>query len=209
MTARFPSLLLFLALATATACGGSDAAGGSDASQARDTAVRPVERQPLTDADLMGLDRANIAMELPWTSNRVARDPGAAPRATVASIFATGHDGFDRLVVAFDAGSVMPGYDVALMESGQEVACGGGPQAVSLGSERMLVVRTMPSRATAEDGTRNVRVGTSGMEHTRFREGGMACDDAGTTVWVAGLAEGSEVRVLELRAPARLVVDVR
>lgn len=206
MMPRLRSALPLLALTLAAACGGS----GEQAAEgmAQDTAVRPVERQPLTDADLMGMARENLAMELPWTSNRVTRDPGASPRAPIASIEATGHDGFDRVVVTFVDMAPMPGYDVSIVEAGAELPCGGGPLAVTLASGRMLVVRTNPSRAATDSG-RTVRTGTSAMDHTRFQEGGLVCDDADVSIWAAGLAEGGEVRVLEMRAPVRLVVDVR
>ena len=200
-----PAVLTLLVIAAS--CGGSD--DGSDAaSMPQDSSIRQVERAPLTDADLMGIQRENIAMELPWTENRVTRDPGASPRGIVTNYQATGHDGFDRLVVVFDEASPMPGYDVSIVESGAELPCGGGPEVVSLASSRMLVVRTNPSRAAGETG-RHVRVGTSSMDHTRFREGGLVCDDADVSIWAAGIAEGSEVRVLELRAPVRLALDVR
>lgn len=196
------------ALLLATAACGGDGDGSEASSMPQDSSIRQVDRSPLTDADLMGIERENIAMELPWTENRVTRDPGASPRGIVTGYEATGHDGFDRLVITFDEASRMTGYDVSIVESGAELPCGGGPEAVSLASSRMLVVRTEPSRAAGETG-RHVRVGTSGMDHTRFREGGLVCDDADVSIWAAGIAEGSEVRVLELRAPVRLAVDVR
>ncbi len=207
MTHGLRTTALSLALLLAAACGGSDS--GGDAEQTpQDPSVRPVERQPLTDADLMGIDRDNIGMELPWTANRVTRDPGPAPRSTIESITASGHEGFDRVTVAFAAGQGIPGYDIFIGTPDEQVTCGGGLTDVSLAGDRVMVVRIHPARAADEGGRRTVPVRTSAMDHTRFREGGLLCDDADTTVWVAGLAEGQEVRVLELREPARLVVDV-
>jgi len=52
-------------------------------------------------------------------------------------------------------------------------------------------------------------IGTERFELTRFYEGGISCDADDVVTWIVGLSEGSEVRVLEMRTPPRLVVDIR
>lgn len=212
MNTRLPILLCaLLAVASTAACGDGAESGGdaATAAPAGDTAIRSIERQPLGEADLAGLDRAQIGLELPWTGNRVARDAGSSPRATVESISTESHDAFDRVAVSFEGSTALPGYSVEFMDSGAELPCGQGPQSATLASDRLLVVRTGPSRAAREDGSRTMRTGTSRLGHPRLAEGGLVCDEADSTLWVAGLAEGSEIRVFEMRDPLRLVVDVR
>ncbi len=206
-------LLTFALTALAlSACAGDDSADDTpgQAPAARgDTIVRPIKRQPLGAADLAGISRDAISLELPWTANRVARDRGSAPRAAIASVSSDSHDGFDRVILSFEGSVAVPGYDVSFADSGAELPCGDGPQSATLASERLLVIRTGPSRAEREDGSRTMRTRTERMGHARLAEGGLVCDSNDVTLWVAGLTEGSEVRVFELRDPLRLVVDVR
>lgn len=199
------ALLLPFALA---ACGGGDEGEGSGAIP-QDTLVRSLPAEPLSDSDFEGLDRANLVLPLPWSTNRISRDPGAAPRAILTSVDVSGHDGFDRVAFTFDEALSVPGYEVSVMESGAELRCGNGPQAVTVGSERMLVVRLAPSRPVDDEGRRTVPIRTSSVDHDRLEEAGLVCDGADVAIWVGGLAEGQQVRVLEMRNPHRVVVDVR
>jgi len=52
-------------------------------------------------------------------------------------------------------------------------------------------------------------IGTERFELTRLYEGGISCAADNVVTWIVGLSEGNDVRVLEMRSPQRLVVDIR
>ena len=174
-----------------------------------DSTVRPVERQPLTEADLMGLAMADLSLELPWTQNRVSRDPAPSQGpGWLESVETSSGEGFARVLFAFDEIAFFPGYEVDFLDAGAEVPCGEEGKAMSLSGDRALVIRLKPANAHDLEEVR-VRVRTSALSPEQFTEGGLVCDLNDNVVWATGLNSGDQVRVLELRNPMRLVVDIR
>jgi hypothetical protein len=191
------------------ACGGGEAS--SDARPEvlpLDTTYTPLLREPLTDADLAGLVVADLVVELPWTTNRVSRGASEhAPRASLRAAEVSGHDGFDRVVFRFSDTTPFPGYEIERVASGHEVQCGEEGEAYTVAGDRALVVRLTPARLSEGDES-FLPLGLSRISQSRIQEAGAVCE-AHSVVWVATLADGEQVRVLELRGPNRLVVDVR
>lgn len=208
-----PRPTFFAALLALAACGGgegSDASRGStEAAQAADTSIRALVREPLTGEDLVGLSLENLSVELPWTENQVVRDPSSqAARASIQEVDVAGHEGFDRVIFRFGETTPFPGYRIDILEAGTPVRCGDEDRTPALDEGQAIVVRIAPARAS-DRGEVRVPVRTTRANQTRFRATGLVCDDGQQAVWVASLAEGDQVRVLEMRAPNRLVVDVR
>lgn len=176
---------------------------------AADTSIKPVVREPLTEADLEGIAMADLSMELPWTGNRVSRDPApAAGPAWLQSVETSGTTGFDRAIFTFSQLTAFPGYEIDILEAGTAIPCGADGQPLSLQGAQALVVRLIPANAHDVKGVR-VRVRTRSISQDRFTDGGLVCDDNDNVVWAAGLNSGEQLRVLELRNPNRLVVDIR
>lgn len=200
---HFRSSLLLLTVAVA-ACGGSS---GDAASMPVDSLIKPVEREPLTEMDLAGLTLAELVLELPWTANKVVRDaaPGAPP-SSIRGADVSGGERFDRVTFLLGEGGPVPGYEISIAAAGASVSC--GEQPLPLTAERSLVVTFRPAGTAGEDGARvPVRMADTGA--SRMSRAGVACDTGDTVVWVAELAQGDQVRVLELREPGRIAVDVR
>jgi hypothetical protein len=197
--------LLLLTSALLVSCGG-DAGDRDLAAMPQDTFIKPIVREPLTEADLAGTAMAELALEMPWTRNKVSRDaaPGSPPTA-VRSAELQGHDGFDR--VTFTTGDALSntGYEIRLAGEGETVACGSESHGVATGA---LVVTLSPARA-GDEAERWIRFGLTATSATRMSRAGLLCDEGGAVTWVAELAQGDQVRVLELREPGRIVVDVR
>ena len=212
----------FFLLLSLPACGGEPGASTAQAEQAVDTAIRPLEREPLTEADLVGLEMANLSVELPWTSNAINRNPRpAAPRSMVESVEVTGHEGFDRMTFTFSSDAPAPGYEIRVVPPGVAVQCGEGTEggedadappevehASEIAGNLFLVLRLRPARII-DQGRRTMSIGTETYELARVHEGGIACDADDVVTWISGLSESSSVRVLEMRSPRRLVIDVR
>lgn len=196
------SLVLAVAFA---ACGGPS--GDEAASMPVDTLIKPMVREPLTESDLAGLTLAELALELPWTANRIVRDaaPGAPP-TSVRSAEVGGHEGYDRVTFRFGDADPMPGYEISFVAAGATLPC--GEQKVEVSAERSLVVTFRPARAGG-DGETWVPVRTGSTGASRMSRAGVACDAGGVVLWVTDLARGDQVRVLELRNPGRIAIDVR
>ena len=100
----------------------------------------PVQIEPLTDAQLMGISRQQVILTLPWSEGVVARDPNpAAARATLRSVELSGGEGFDRVPFEFGTDAAFPGYRVAWNDT-TNAMCADGP-APDLGAGRTLLIR--------------------------------------------------------------------
>lgn len=199
-----PACLLLLAVALA-ACGGPQDA--ETASTPGDTLIKPLEREPLTEADLAGLTLAELALELPWTTNTVGRAPAeGAPTSSILAAAVSEHGGFDRVTFLLDDAEPIPGYDIAISPAGALLPC--GEAGYKLGAERSLVVTFHPARSGVESDVR-LPLGVHRTGAPRMARAGVACEAGDALVWVAELAQGEQVRVLELRGPNRIAVDVR
>lgn len=172
-----------------------------------DTFIKTPGREPLTEADLAGIAATELALELPWTQNKVIRDavPGA-PAASIQGAEVVGHETFDRVTFLLDTSLPVPGYEISLAAAGSPLTCGSRPLELTAG--RTLVVRFAPARASAE-GEAWLPVRMDNTTASRMTRAGLACDDDTTVVWLAELAQGDQVRILELREPSRIAVDVR
>jgi len=197
------SSLLVVAV-VAAACGGSREA--DTASMPGDTLIKPMEREPLTEADLAGLTLAELAIELPWTTNQIGRAAAeGAPANTIRSADVAGHDGFDRVTFILDDAEPVPGYAIAISAAGTPTPCGGGYE---LTAARSLVISFRPARLADDDGTGSP-MGIRSTAASRMGRAGVACDAGDAVVWVAELSQGDQLRILELRSPSRIAVDVR
>jgi hypothetical protein len=197
-----PLALTFITLA---GCGGGDRPSSrADEAPAPDTLVQTLTREALTEADLVGFTMMDVSVELPWTTNRVRRGGSErAARARLQSVDLSSHETFDRAFFQFTDATPFPGYEIELTEAAQ---C--GESAVDMAGDRFLSIRFEPARAR-EGNDVSVPVGTRAVAQPRFQEAGLVCEDDRGLSWVAALAEGAQVRAFELRAPNRLVVDVR
>lgn len=206
----FPRLLPLAAAMVLAACAG-DAAPSADgeAAMAVDSTIRQVERQPLTESDLMGVALADLALELPWTQNRVSRDPAPSQGpGWLEAVETTSGEGFARVLFTFSDIAFFPGYEVDFVDAGVEVPCGEEGKPLALSGDRALVIRLKPANAHDLEKVR-VPVRTRSLSPEQFTEGGLVCDLNDNVVWAAGLNSGDHVRVLEFRNPHRLAVDIR
>jgi len=196
-----PTFAVMLAATAVAACGGTS--DGDAESMPSDTFIKPLAREPLTEADLAGIPLSELALEVPWTANRITRDAAAgASAASVGVVDVVAHEAFDRATFLLDEGPPAPGYGIAIADGPATVPCGDGDR--NLAAPRSLIVTFSPAQAPA-DGESWTPVASA----TRMVRSGVVCDDGTSVVWAAELARGAEVRVLELRGPSRVLVDVR
>jgi len=202
--------LLVASLLTIVACGGDETAReAAPQVPPLDTQYTPIAREPLTESDLAGLAMLDVSIELPWTTNRVRRGPVEhAARASLQAAEVSAHEDFDRVLFRFTDSTPFPGYEISFADTDVSIPCGENGAPYELSGRRAVVVRFTPARASEGDET-FVSAGVRPVSQTRFQEAGLVCEDERTVAWVATLAAGDQVRVLELRSPNRLAVDVR
>lgn len=159
------------------------------------------EEEGLGRDDFVGIERQDVVFNLPWVGGPVNREP-TGPPATVSLEDVTTHGGtgFDRIVFHFAEGA-FPGYNLAWAEEAP-VACESG-EAAQLEGERWLRVRLEPASA-AGDGAPDAPA-----DLTNVQDVALTCSREDALVWHLGVADSAQVRVMELRRPERLVVDVR
>ena len=138
---------------------------------------------------------------------RAARTAGrGSAGALLRAVRADSRPGYDRIVFEF-AGDSVPGYRIEYA-SGPVVRCGSGDPVAVAGSGR-LVVRFEPARAHDDMGHATIERRTASPGMPAVKDLQIVCDFEGQVEWVLGVPAAAPYRVLELTAPARLVLDVR
>jgi hypothetical protein len=115
------------------------------------------------------------------------------------------NEGFDRVVFQFD-GDQVPGYHLEYIDA-PVIKCGSGDPTAIAGQGR-LQVRLVPAQAH-EGGKATVGARERKPKLPLLEELELTCDFEGETTWVLGVKHPNTNRVLELKEPTRLVVDVR
>lgn len=147
-----------------------------------------------------------LAVQTPWTAGPTHRPrPGVAP-ALLRSVRTGGHAGFDRAVWEF-AGGEVPGYHIEYVDRPVRMCGSGDP--TPLAGDAWLQVRMEPVNAHTDQGKPTVAVRQRTPRLPVLRQLKQTCDFEAQVVWTLGLAKPNRYRVLELKHPARLVVDVR
>ncbi|HEX8297586.1 MAG TPA: hypothetical protein VF594_00385 [Rubricoccaceae bacterium] len=146
------------------------------------------------------------ALPVEWTVQTADVAPATERVATLRDVRTGAHDGFDRIVFAFD-GDVLPGVHVEYVDRPAH-ACGSG-EPVLLDGEGWLAVRFQPARAHTEDGSPTVAERRRRPALPALRDLALTCDFEADVSWVLGLSAPAGYRTSVLRDPLRFVVDVR
>ncbi len=116
------------------------------------------------------------------------------------------HTDFDRMVFEFD-GNELPGYHVEYIDKPVR-QCGSG-NVVELKGEGWLEIRFVPVQAHDENGQLTVENRRLTPNYKIFKEIKLTCDFEADVTWVIGAASPNEYRVIELKNPTRLAVDIK
>ncbi|MBJ6760285.1 hypothetical protein JGU66_05890 [Myxococcaceae bacterium JPH2] len=141
-----------------------------------------------------------------WTSSPTEVKRREQPQATLVSVRTGPHEDYDRVVFEFE-GSQLPGYQVAYAKE-PAVQCGSG-DAVKVEGQGPLEVRFIPARAHTSEGKATVSERTLKPALPMVRELVRTCDFEAEVTWLLGTARPTTYRVLELKDPSRIVVDVK
>ena len=189
------------ALPTNTAANGSGAAAQTPrvsptTPNTNSAAAEPEDEKPSDDtADFAGTagitDKRNIGIKAPGVMNavRTAR-----------------HGNYDRVVFEF-AGPELPGYHIEYIDK-PVYACGSG-NVVPLAGDAWLEVRFTDAQAHTPEGQPTIQDRERAPGLPIIKELKITCDFEGEVTWVLGVSSPNKYRVLELKNPTRLAVDIK
>jgi hypothetical protein len=186
-------------------CGSDDEApapevAGDSATAAAPTGGTEAEGTVLGTPDYVGLEDGNIAFHLQWVDGPIVKGATAgAASPTLESVRTAAGMLFDRVMFRF-VGAELPGYEISWTSESTD-GCSGRSQPPA-GAKHLRVrlqPASSPSRVTPAVGTDLMNI--QGV--------GQTCGGEGQLEYHVALRDSSQVRILELRAPPRLVVDVR
>lgn len=139
-----------------------------------------------------------------WTAGLTAK-PGDS-MATLLEVRTARHDEFERIVFVFGPEGI-PGFKVEYVDRPVR-QCGSG-EVVDLPGDAWLLVRLEPARAHTEEGKATVTQRDRALGYENMKRLKLICDFEAIVEWVAAVGYPGKYRTLELRDPARLVIDVR
>ena len=162
-------------------------------------------REMLTESDFGGLDSTEMGLILPWSGNRVSKDPD--PDAEPVPLTAVGmetHGGYDRVVFTFE-NRIPSGYRLAFVVEGGGGCDGtepvdGGHAHLAVEFERAL--SNDAGEPLVEDRDRKTRF-------PALLGATQVCDDGDKVRWLLATRAEIEFRVFEMVTKPRLVLDLR
>ncbi len=140
-----------------------------------------------------------------WTAATVKLERAGLQPVTLRSVREARNEGFDRVVFEF-AGTQVPGYHLEYVDKPVH-HCASGNE-IPVAGQGVLQVRLTPAQAH-EGGQVTVAERERKPALTVLQELKLICDFEGEVTWVLGNSSPKKYRVMELREPTRLVVDVQ
>lgn len=126
--------------------------------------------------------------------------------AVLTAVRIAAHPNYDRIVFEF-SGAALPGYHIEYIDKPVR-SCGSG-EVVPLAGDGWLEIRMMPAAAHNDAGEATVKTSEFSPGLSIVKELKSTCDFEADLTWVAGVSSPNRYRVLELKEPTRLVVDVK
>lgn len=136
------------------------------------------------------------------------KNPNVKESVVAAYVRSARHDGFDRVVFEF-LGDQLPTYKIEYIDKPVR-ACGSG-DVVPFAGDAWLSVRFTGTQAHTPEGDATIPVKdrTHSPNLPVAKDLKMICDFEGEVEWVMGVSLPNKYRVLELKEPTRLVVDIK
>jgi hypothetical protein len=191
--ARITPLMFVLLLTALNACE-RDEEGGRSAAQAADST-------PANSNNVSALSNPDTAG---WTAGLTAK-PGDS-MTTVLEVRTATHEAYERIVFGFGPERI-PGFKVEYVDRPVR-QCGSG-DVVPLPGDAWLSIQLEPAQAHTDEGKPTIAERSRALNYPNLKMLKLICDFEGQVEWIAAVASPNQYRTLELREPARLVVDIR
>jgi hypothetical protein len=171
------------------------------------TGTLPIDTLPASAPTIPTQPEPAAPAPFPGTAGVEQRERGGIAPATLRAVRSATHEEFDRIVFEFEGG--MPGHHIEYVDRPIR-ECGSG-RTVSVAGQGWLRVRLDPARAhefVGETARTTVADRDRTLDMAVVRQLTLTCDFEAQVEWVLGMSSPNRYRVLELREPSRLVVDV-
>lgn len=152
-----------------------------------------------------GADPAPTSEARSWTTGLREGGTDEGPMPTLISVRSGSHEEYDRMVFEFDGR--VPRYTTEYVDRPQYQCGSGNP--VWLPGDGWLEISFTPAQAHDDAGNATVQNRRFDPDGENLREARLICDFEGHVEWIVGMGSPNPYRVMELRQPARLVVDVQ
>ena len=161
-------------------------------------------RETLTELDYGHLDSSEVRLNMPWSLNKVSKDPNPdAGSATLTAVTTEQLEGYDRITFTF--GDRIPGYQLSYATGG-----GGGCDGTeSAGDAPAHLVVEFESARSNEGGVPLVEDRERTMDLPTLVGATQACDEGDRVKWILAARGEVEYRIFEMLGNPRLVVDLR
>jgi hypothetical protein len=171
----------------------------------------PVRSAPQPPGDAAAVPDQAVSVDdaptpVEWTAGDTRIEHSIAGTAVQTEVRAARNEGFDRVVLEF-AGDELPSYAIEYIDRPVR-QCGSG-HVVPMAGDGWLSIRLEPARAHDEEGRATIEDRELRTDLPILLELTITCDFEAHVEWVLGVASPNRYRVMELREPTRLVVDVR
>ena len=136
------------------------------------------------------------------------KNPNLKDAVVAAYVRSARHEGFDRVVFEF-LGVQLPAYKIEYIDKPVH-ACGSGDEVPFAGDAWLSVLFTAAQAHAPEgDATIPMKDRTQSPNLAVVKDLKLICDYEGEVEWVLGNTSPNKYRVLELKDPTRLVVDIK
>jgi hypothetical protein len=142
-----------------------------------------------------------------WTAGRSSREHQVTGVATLRAVRIAPHDAFERIVFEFASAAELPSYAIEYVDRPVR-ECGSG-HVVELPGDAWLAIRFEPARGHDDEGRATITDRDRSPGFPLLLRLRTICDFEAHLDWVAAVSSPEPYAVMELRDPARLVVDLR
>jgi hypothetical protein len=204
--------VLLLAMSAIWACCSSGPVANSSQTPATSTATQPTTSQTAANNDLNttsapgNIQDEGLRSDFQGTAGITEKKNDVANAALLTAVRSAQQGNFDRIVFQF-AGTEVPSYHVEYVDRPVRT-CGSG-EVVPLRGDAWLEIRFTPANAHSEEGRSTVGKRQLIPNHKIVKELRAVCDFEAVVEWVAGVASPNRYRVIELKDPSRIVVDIK
>ena len=138
--------------------------------------------------------------------NTEKENPNATGAALLKDVRSARHANYDRVVFEFE-GAQLPSFKIEYIDKPVR-ACGSG-DVVPFAGDAWLSVRFSGANAHTEAGEVTIKDRVRSPNLPIVKDLKLICDFEAEVEWVMGVSSPNKCRVLELKTPTRLVVDIR
>ena len=138
--------------------------------------------------------------------NTDKKNPNATGAVLLKDVRSAKHANFDRVVFEFE-GAQLPNYRIEYIDKPVR-ACGSG-DVVPFQGDAWLSVLFTGANAHTEAGEPTIKDRTRSPNLTNVKDLKLICDFEAEVEWVLGVSSPNKYRLLELKNPTRLVVDIK